>query len=188
MIQRDKCHTLSFNLFRHLVLLNALFLHDVLIMQDSMGCLMDGSFHCLHLAHAGLDNDLFIDVIVIALCTAAYLIKADRYRRNTSDRVQKDLVVFHAGRQLTWTQLRKRIAIRLRQIKNGGNLEPRNNNRYFFDFRLAVFTQHDFSRIGINFFLLLFFLEGSRCNDLDSFFSLHHMSVELFLPSVIPGH
>ena len=185
MRKNSKCTAFCFTLSCHLIFLYALLLHDITVMKQRMCGLMHRCFHRLQFCHARLQNNFLVGVIIVTLRPALDLIKADRHRGNTPDRFHENLIILHACSQLFHTQLRKRVAVCLRQIKNRRYSEPRNCDRDFFRLRLSVIPQNNYSGVGIGFLLFLLLTDRGRGNDLYTLFAFHHMPVEFGLPGAV---
>ena len=149
---------------------------------------MDTGFHSLALAHALLDYNFLIHTAVISLCPTFNFIKADRHRRNIPDCLHKYFIILHTAQQLRCLQFRQRFPLCLGNIKYCGNTETWNGVLHFFHFRGSVRLQHRLHGRRIDFFYFLTCPDRCRGNDLYSLFSPPYLSVEFFLPGLIPCH
>ena len=156
-------------------------------MQLGVGDLMDKRGNSLRLAHALTDGYRLFSFAEYAVAVRTHVFKTDRHKRRALQGLQKGLVLLHitfdCGRQL-----RKRLALGLRHVKDCGHAETRDGDLLFLHDGLPVFIQH--GRFGIRIELDLFhgFLGDRRGDDLDTFFALLDIPLKFVPPLVEARH
>ena len=156
-------------------------------MKLLVGHLMDQGLDRLHFTHAFLQGDPLLGRVIIPFGSGFDLFKADRYRTDVFQCGQQPAVTVHPAGKLIHAQRRKFLSFCLTDIKNRCDPEGRIFDLNGFRDRFTLRVQLRSAGCRIQDFPFLLCLVGRRCDDLDSLFSLLHMTLVLFLPGLITG-
>ena len=153
-----------------------------------MGDLVNGGFDRLDFAHALLNGNAAFNRREESLCTARNVLKGNRDGRFLLERIEERLVVFDGAFQLIDDDVRKLLAVRLRNIEDAYHLEGRTQNLNRLRDSLPICADHRLLRYGINFLALFLRLVRRGCKNLDALFALHDLTVKVALPRGITGN
>ena len=156
------------------------------VMQLGVSDLVDNSRDCLHLAHTLADGDALAVQREETVRTIGKGLEVDGNRRRSSQSFHEDFVVLDITGQVRG-QLRQRLAVSLRHIKDRNRLEHGDFDFFFLGDYLAVCIQQRQLGVGIDLFLLDLLFVGRRRNDLDAFFALPDVAFKLITPLVEAG-
>ena len=147
-----------------------------------MGNLMDSGFHRLDFAHAVLNGNAVFYMREVAFCSTGNVLEGDRDGRFLLESFKKGSVVFHAAGQFINCNVREFLAVCLRDIEDAYHLKGRTHDLHSLRDGLAVCIQHRLLSCRINLFTLFLSLVGRRSKYLDTFLTLHDMTVKVALP------
>ena len=153
-----------------------------------MGDLVNGGFDRLDFAHALLNGNAAFNRREESLCTARNVLKGNRDGRFLPERVEERLVVFDGAFQLIDDDVRKLLAVRLRNIKDAHHLKGRAQNLNCFCDSLPICADHRLLRQRVNLLALFLRLVRRGCKNLDALFALHDLTVKVTLPRGITGN
>ena len=153
-----------------------------------VGDLVNGGFDRLDFAHALLNGNAAFNRREESLCTARNVLKGNRDGRFLLERIEERLVVFDGAFQLIDDDVRKLLAVRLRDIKDTHHLKGRTQDFDCFRDSFSICADHRLLRQRINLLTLFLRLVRRGCKNLDALFALHDLTVKVALPRGITGN
>ena len=158
------------------------------IVQLGMGNLVDQRLYGLQFAFALVQRNALVLQMVIAVCAAFNLLKADGDRRGQFQRPKKIFVLLNAARQPVGGNIRDLLALGLAHIKNGHHLKGRDFDFLLLHNGLAVRAHH--RPPGVLVYLFNLFFDGIGCGskDFNALFSALNMTLKLVPPLAVACH
>ena len=157
------------------------------VVEFTVGDLMDGSGNGLHLAHACPDGDALLVRREKSIHVGGHRLHRKRHRRGPAQRLHESLVVLDVPGQ-GGRQLRQGFAVRLAYIEHLHRAEHGDLNFPFLHDRLALCVQDGGLGVRVQLLFLNLFLEWRGRNDGNAVFAALHMTLKLIFPLVVPGH
>ena len=164
------------------------FLLDLgVVMQFTVGDLMDGGGNGLHLAHACPDGDALLVRREIPVHVGGHRLHGERHRRGPAQGFHESLIVLDTPGQ-GGRQLRQRFPVRLAHIEHLHRTEHGDLDFPFLHDDLTVLIQHGGFGVRVQLLFLNLFLERRGRDDGNTVFAALHMTLKLIFPLVVPGH
>lgn len=155
---------------------------QIYVVQLGVCNLMYQRFKVLQFAHALVNGNAFVLLVVVTLCAASYFFKTYRDGGSLLCCLKEIGVLFHVPGQLVNADSGKLLSLGLRYVKDGNNLERRDGYFCFLLDGITVFVGHGLLGLGVDFVNFLFDFVRGRGKYLDTFRLAYHLPPVVFFP------